>query len=149
MGIVDKIAEYNTLLATKESLSEQTKNNNKAIEAMKKEIADLMIDEEVPSIGYGDYTFSLQEKTVYNKKSEQEMQANGIDFFETLRNQGLGDLIVETVNAKTLSSAVKAIVDETGELPEELSEVVNPYSFFNISRRKNPNKALRNAKGGK
>lgn len=148
MGIINKIAEYQELLVKKESLAQATKDNNKALEELKAEIADLMIDEEVPSIGYGDYTFSLQEKTVYNKKSDQELEANGIDFFEVLRSQGLGDLIVETVNSRTLSSAVKNIVDETGELPDELLDVVNPFSFYDIARRKAPNRALKNAKGG-
>lgn len=38
-----------------------------------------------------------------------------------LRNNGLGDLIVETVNASTLSAAGKSMLEDTGtELPEDL-----------------------------
>ena len=148
MGLLEKIARYQELLVKKDSLADATKENNKALEALKKELADLMIDDEVPSIGYGDYTFSLQEKTSYNKVSNEELLAKGIDFFETLRSQGLGALIEEKVNPKTLSSAIKNIVQETGELPDELAEVVREYSFFDISRRKTTNKALKSAKGG-
>lgn len=136
MALIDLIANYQTLLATKEALAEQTKANNKAIEDMKQQIADQMIDDEVTSIGYAGYNFSLQTKTVYSKKSEADLQAAGIDFFGLLRDNGLGDLIVERVDPRTLSASLKQIVEADGELPEELSEAINVYETNDIGRRK-------------
>ena len=136
MALIDLIANYQTLLATKEALAEQTKANNKAIEDMKQQIADRMIDDEVTSIGYAGYNFSLQTKTVYSKKSEADLQAAGIDFFGLLRDNGLGDLIVERVDPRTLSASLKQIVEADGELPEELSEAINVYETNDIGRRK-------------
>lgn len=136
MALIDLIANYQTLLATKEALAEQTKANNKAIEEMKQQIADQMIDDEVTSIGYAGYNFSLQTKTVYSKKSEADLQAAGIDFFGLLRDNGLGDLIVERVDPRTLSASLKQIVEADGELPEELSEAINVYETNDIGRRK-------------
>lgn len=136
MALIDLIASYQTLLATKEALAEQTKANNKAIEEMKQQIADQMIDDEVTSIGYAGYNFSLQTKTVYSKKSEADLQAAGIDFFGLLRDNGLGDLIVERVDPRTLSASLKQIVEADGELPEDLSEAINVYETNDIGRRK-------------
>lgn len=136
MALIDLIANYQTLLATKEALAEQTKANNKAIEDMKQQIADQMIDDEVTSIGYAGYNFSLQTKTVYSKKSEADLQAAGIDFFGLLRDNGLGDLIVERVDPRTLSASLKQIVETDGELPEDLSEAINVYETNDIGRRK-------------
>lgn len=136
MALIDLIANYQTLLATKEALAEQTKTNNKAIEDMKQQIADQMIDDEVTSIGYAGYNFSLQTKTVYSKKSEADLQAAGIDFFGLLRGNGLGDLIVERVDPRTLSASLKQMVEADGELPEELSEAINVYETNDIGRRK-------------
>lgn len=136
MALIDLIANYQTLLATKEALAEQTKANNKAIEEMKQQIADQMIDDEVTSIGYAGYNFSLQTKTVYSKKSEADLQAAGIDFFGLLRENGLGDLIVERVDPRTLSASLKQIVEAEGDLPEELSEAINVYETNDIGRRK-------------
>ena len=136
MALIDLIANYQTLLATKEALAEQTKANNKAIEDMKQQIANQMIDDEVTSIGYAGYNFSLQTKTVYSKKSEADLQAAGIDFFGLLRDNGLGDLIVERVDPRTLSASLKQIVEADGELPEELSEAINVYETNDIGRRK-------------
>ena len=140
MALIDLIASYQTLLATKEALAEQTKANNKAIEDMKQQIADQMIDDEVTSIGYAGYNFSLQTKTVYSKKSEADLQAAGIDFFGLLRDNGLGDLIVERVDPRTLSASLKQIVETEGDLPEDIREAINVYETNDIGRRKQAKK---------
>jgi hypothetical protein len=136
MALIDLIAKYQTLLATKEALAEQTKANNKAIEDMKQRITDQMIDDEVTSIGYAGYNFSLQTKTVYSKKSEADLQAAGINFFGLLRENGLGDLIVERVDPRTLSASLKQIVEAEGDLPEDIREAINVYETNDIGRRK-------------
>jgi hypothetical protein len=140
MALIDLIANYQTLLATKEALAEQTKANNKAIEDMKQRIADQMIDDEVTSIGYAGYNFSLQTKTVYSKKSEADLQAAGINFFGLLRENGLGDLIVERVDPRTLSASLKQIVEAEGDLPEDIREAINVYETNDIGRRKQAKK---------
>lgn len=149
MTLLEMLEEYNELLETKDGLKEATKKNNEAIEAKKAEIAQQMIDDDVPSISVGGYRFFLQDKTIYSKKSEEVLQAAGLDFLEVLREQGLGDIIVETVNSRTLQSTVKNLVDESGELPVELAEVLNTYDTYEIGRRKDTNKATAKAKGGK
>lgn len=53
-----------------------------------------------------------------------------------LEENGLGDIIVETVNARTLQSTLSAIVSEQGTLPEALDEVINTYEKIGISKRK-------------
>ncbi len=52
----------------------------------------------------------------------------------------MGDLIVETVNARTLQSAMKAYVDENGELSEGLEAVIKTYDYNDITRRKETRK---------
>ena len=98
MGLLEMVNEYQELLEEKEGLAEATKKNNKAIEEKKQEIAQQMIDDDCPKISSGGYTFSLSDKTIYSKKSEESLQEAGLDFLEVLREQGLGDIIVETVH---------------------------------------------------
>lgn len=148
MGLLEMVNEYQELLEEKEGLAEATKKNNKAIEEKKQEIAQQMIDDDCPKIRSGGYTFSLSDKTIYSKKSEESLQEAGLDFLEVLREQGLGDIIVETVNSRTLQSTIKNLVEEQGELPAELAEVINSYDTFDIVRRKETNRALKKAKKG-
>ena len=148
MKLTEMLAQYEVLLDKKDQLAQDTKDNNAAIDKLKAEIAETMIDEDIPSQGYGDYVYSLQDKIKYSKRGEAELQEKGLDFFEVLREQGFGDIIKETVNANTLQSTMKAVADENdGERPPELDEIVSSYEMTDISRRKSTNKALKRAKG--
>lgn len=148
MKLTEMLAQYEVLLDKKDQLAQDTKDNNAAIDKLKAEIAETMIDEDIPSQGYGDYVYSLQDKIKYSKRGEAELQEKGLDFFEVLREQGFGDIIKETFNANTLQSTMKAVADENdGELPPELDEIVSSYEMTDISRRKSTNKALKRAKG--
>lgn len=135
MKLTEMLGQYEELLDKKDQLAKDTKDNNAAIDKLKAEIAEMMIDEDIPSQGYGDYVYSLQDKVKYSKRGEAYLQERGLDFFEVLREQGLGELIKETVNAGSLQSAMKEIAEENdGELPPELDEVVSVnvvgvYSF--------------------
>lgn len=149
MKLTEMLGQYEELLDKKDALDKETKDNNAAIDKLKAEIAEMMIDEDIPSQGYGDYVYSLQDKVKYSKRGDAQLMEKGLDFFEVLREQGLGDLIKETVNPRSLQSAMKDIADENdGELPPELDEVVSSYEMTDIARRKSANKALKKAKKG-
>lgn len=151
-----KIREYNKILEEKKRLEKQTKENNAAKEKKEQEIAQIMVDNEKPSAIVDGYTYSLQETKMYSKKAEEKLEQlkieEGIEFFEVLREQGLGSIIKETVNAKTLQSTMKALDDELPEgedLPEDLAKCLNIYSKLGINKTKaskNAQQALSRAK---
>lgn len=133
MKLTEMLAQYEVLLDKKDQLAQDTKDNNAAIDKLKAEIAETMIDEDIPSQGYGDYVYSLQDKIKYSKRGEAELQEKGLDFFEVLREQGFGDIIKETVNANTLQSTMKAVADEfqsTFPRGERLQIFTNILCFF-------------------
>lgn len=140
MTLLEMVRNYQALLEEKDRLAECTKANNASIEAAKNEIAQQMIDDDCPRISSGGYSFSLTQKTSYSKKSEADLAEAGVDFFEVLREEGLGDIIKETVAAQTLQSTIKAYVEEHGELSEALSQIVREYEFNDITRRKESKK---------
>lgn len=136
MTLLSMVREYQTLLDHKDDLAVQVKENNVAIEAAKARIAQQMIDDDCPQIACGGYSFSLTPKTIYSKRSEAELAENGVDFLETLREEGLGSIIVETVNTRTLQSTIKAYVEENGDLSEALAAVIKGFDTYDITRRK-------------
>ena len=145
-----KIKEYKKVLDRKDELAEQTKENNAAKEQLEQEICKMMVDEEKPSTVVDGFTYSLQQTTMYSKKSEEALAEAGIDFFDVLREQGLGDLIVEKVDPRTLQSSVRAMAEECdGELPEELVECLSIYEKLTLSKRKANTKALERAKANR
>lgn len=136
MTLLSMVREYQTLLNQKDDLAVQVKENNAAIEAAKTRIAQQMIDDDCPQIACGGYSFSLTPKTIYSKRSEAELAENGVDFLETLREEGLGSIIVETVNTRTLQSTMKAYVEENGQLSEALAAAIKGFDTYDITRRK-------------
>lgn len=140
MTLLEMVRNYQALLEEKDCLAECTKANNAAIEVAKNEIAQQMIDDDCPRISSGGYSFSLTQKTSYSKKSEADLAEAGVDFFEVLREEGLGDIIKETVAAQTLQSTIKAFVEEHGELSEALRQIIREYEFNDITRRKESKK---------
>lgn len=136
MTLLDMVRDLQAELELKDTLAARTKENNATIESLKGKIAQQMIDDDCPRISSGGYSFSLTPKTIYSKRSEADMAEAGVDFFETLREEGLGDIIVETVNTRTLQSTIKAYVEENGELSEGLDKVVSTYETYDITRRK-------------
>ncbi len=136
MTLLEMLKDYHKLMQRKDALAEETKDNNAAIQAAKQEITQQMIDDDCPSISVNGYTYSLQQKTAYSKKSDEELAAVGINFLETLREEGLGDIIVERVDPRTLQSTVKAYIEENGELTEGLDSIIKSYDFNDLSRRK-------------
>ena len=148
MALLDMIKDYQELLEKKDSLANQTKANNAAIEAAKKKIAEQMVDDDCTGISYGGYRFSLQDKTAYTKRSDEELDEAGIDFFKTLRAEGLGVLIVEKVDPRTLQSAMRAYVEEHEELSDGLQSIIRSYDYNDIGRTKEKAKASAKAKKG-
>lgn len=140
MDLLEMVKHYQSLLETKDDLAEQTKANNAAIEAAKAEITQQMVDDECPRISTGGYCFSLTAKTSYTKRSDAELAESGLDFLDTLREEGLGDIIVEKVDPRTLQSTVKAYVEEHGELSEGLEGIIRTFDYNDITRRKEKKK---------
>lgn len=137
------IDEYKELLDEKDRLKDATTKNNKILEEKRKELAQAMIDAESPRISRGGFLYSLQDKTKYNKIGGCD--ENG--FFETLEEHGLGDIIKHTVSAQTLNGAMAGLVEENdGKLPEDFEEFIKPYQYYDVGKRKETNKATKNAK---
>lgn len=145
----DKVREYQKVLEKKDELADLTKENNRLKEELEQEICQMMIDEEKPDTTVDGYKYSLKQETMYSKLGEDKLMEKGIDFFELLREQGFGDIIVERVDPRTLNSTMKGVVEEAGELPEELAEALSIYEKLGISRRKANTKALDRAKANK
>lgn len=141
MGIYELIDHYQMLLEEKGRLEEAKKANTMRLMEARDQLAQAMIEEESPKVSRCGFLFSLQAKTKYSKAAGHEEQ-----LFEVLREEGLGDLIQETVNAQTLQGAMSSLVEERGELPEELEDLINVYEYFDVARRKETNRAAAAAK---
>lgn len=130
--LLGKIRQYSELLDEKARLKGETSENNKSIETCRDDLAKMMLDSEVPKITTGGYSYSLKDVTKYSKKADKEDE-----LFEALRQNDLGDLIKETVNAQTLQGAMSDLAeDNDGELPQDFTDLINVFNYYDVSRRK-------------
>ena len=137
MSVQEWAKRLNWLYEEKDRLEEEVKANNQAIAAAKKNMAEAMVDDDCDATSVDGYSFRLVSKTYYTKKSDDAIWEAGVDYFTVLRASGLGDVIKETVNPRTLQSAVRAYAEQYGELSEDLAKVINVYTDdFEIERRK-------------
>ncbi len=142
MQIFDLIDEYKGLLDEKDRLKDLTTENNKAIENVRNQLAQAMIDEECPRVSRNGFSYTLQQKTKYNKRACDEEE-----FFDCLEENGLGDIIKRTVNAQTLQGTMASLADDNGgELPDDFKEYISVYEFYDISKRRESNKTAAQAK---
>lgn len=136
MTIPEQVDAYRALLDEKDRLADETKANNKAIEAAREQLASAMIEEETPQISRNGYSYTLTPKTKYSKAAGKAAGKDA-ELMDALRANGLGDLIKETVNAQSLQGAMSNLAEENDdELPEDFEGLVNVYSFNDVTRRK-------------
>lgn len=135
-----QIEELERLLTLKAELEEKTKENNKAIEEAKKNIANMMIDAEQDKVSVHGYVYSLDVAPQYQKKGEEHLVDLPLSFFDFLREENLDYLISERVDPRSLNKAIKEIVEEVGELPEQFGDYINVYEPVDIKRRKDTSK---------
>ena len=123
---------YSEALAAQKEAEANLKDAKEVATRLKEELVEAMVLEETDSIGRNGKKYSLVGKKKYSKRAGSEEE-----LFSLLREQGLGDIITETVNANTLNAAMNALADEMGgALGEEWDGCINLYEYTDISVRK-------------
>ena len=116
----------------KKELDAQTKENNAEIERLDLALSEGMAEAECDRFSRNGYTFYLNSRLFASPAAGRKE-----DMMQALKDNGYGDLVVETVNAGTLSSFCKEqMAANEVELPDWLSDVVSTYEKVSVGVRK-------------
>ena len=136
-----KITAYEELRAEAEALKSQLDEMNKRRDAMEAEVISAILDAqeetgvEALRINHAGRNYSVTVKTYYSIPKAQRDAT-----FEEMRNLGMGDLIQEKVDDRTLTKELEAAREEGGgELPEEyegLAQMLTQYPKTTLRRVK-------------
>lgn len=135
--LIELVRDYEAALQEKKRLEDEKKQAQKTLDAAKEAVTTYMTIHEVDKIGVDGLTYSVAAKSRFSKASDAKLEEKGLDFFGFLEEQGLGDLIKQTVNAQTLGATMRQIAEDNGdELPEEYEDYITRYDYLDITRRK-------------
>lgn len=126
--IADKLARYRD---KKKEIEEALKETNELIAQTEEQLANLMIEEEMQNFTRNGRQFILTTRTYANAKSGMMPE-----ICSWMKNNGLEDMVKESVHPQTLQAWVKEQLEEAGALPEELEPLINVYEKPGISIRK-------------
>lgn len=139
--LTERIGALAQLKELKNEIAENLKSCNAQIEQAEKEIIASMLDLadaaglDDPSgftVDVAGRRYGIKVKPFYSIRKDQRDEA-----FAALRALGLGDLIVEKVDDRTLTKALEEAADEEGCLPPEYSILpVSVYEKTTITDRK-------------
>ena len=127
--LADKLKELRELKKWTES---ELKEINATIEQTDYDLSNLMAESETQSFNRSGTLFYLNTKTYASATAEKKE-----DLYQTLKEKGFGSLVVETVNANSLSAFVKEQIMENGDvLPSWLDGKVNVFEKTTVGVRK-------------
>lgn len=120
----------------KKILEENLKNLNTEIESVDYELALLMAENETQNFTRSGTVFCLTTATRASASTDRKDE-----LYATLRNNGYGNLVYETVNANSLSAFVKEQISENDDaLPKWLDGLVNVFEKTTVGVRKSTRK---------
>jgi len=115
----------------KKELEDELKEVNSDITETEEQLVAAMVEEEMQNFTRNGRQFILTSRTYASAKSGM-MTAICV----WMKENGLGDMVKESVHPQTLQAWVKEKMEEAGALPEELGEMLNVYEKSGISIRK-------------
>lgn len=116
----------------KDGLKEQLKAAEAEVDGLDLALSDKMAEQEVERFSRNGSTFYLNSRLYASPAAGRKDE-----LMQTLKDNGYGSLVVETVNANTLASFVKeqkAANDD--EVPAWLSDVVSVFEKVSVGVRK-------------
>lgn len=130
--IFDLADKLRTLKDEKKELEAKVKEITSEIEKVDSSLSDAMVEAECERFSRNGSTFYLNSSLYASPQAGKKDE-----MISALKGNGYGDIVVETVNSRTLSSFVREVLAENdGELPSWLSETINTYEKVSVGVRK-------------
>ena len=116
----------------KKELDAEVKEVSAEIESLDMALSEAMAEAELDRFSRNGSTFYLNTRLFASPAAGRKE-----DMMQALKEQGFGSIVVETVNANTLSSFVKEqMAANDDEIPDWLSEVVSTFEKVTVGVRK-------------
>ncbi|MDQ0340245.1 hypothetical protein J2S00_003050 [Caldalkalibacillus uzonensis] len=119
------------LREAKEDLESRLKEINKELEKVENELVEQMRVNELERFNFRGKLFYQQAKTWASPKKEHKEYV-----YQWLKENGYADLVKETVHSQSFSSLINEMLEEEGEVPDDLMPFINLTEKVGIRVRK-------------
>ena len=134
-AIGTKIAVYESLREAAETAKAALSEINKQLDAAEADVISAIMDAQEQTgveglrVGYEGRNYSVTTRSYYTIPKAKKDEA-----FEAMRDLGMGDLIQEKVDDRTLTKELEAVrEDHDGELPDEYATLLDMVSTYTKS----------------
>lgn len=130
-SIGEKIAAYEALREQAEAAKQALAEANKQLDAAEQSVISAMLDMEEEAgtgmrVTFDGRNYSVTVKSYYSIPKGSRDQA-----FEQLRDLGMGDLIQEKVDDRTLTKELETLREESGgQMPDEYGELIDMLNTY-------------------
>lgn len=132
MGLLELADRLKELREQKKEIDERRKEINAEIEVVETEMVELMMEQEIGKFERAGSTFYINTRLFASPLADRKQE-----LFNTLKKEGYGDLVQETVNANSLAAFIREQMEENEDkLPEWLEGLVNVYEKASIGIRR-------------
>lgn len=132
MNMYELAEKLKVLRKKKKDAEQRFKDINAEIDKTEYALVQLMAETETQNFTRAGTMFSLTTKT-----RASAVAGHKDELYSTLKENGFGDLVYETVNANSLSAFVKEqIAENQDNVPDWLNGLVNVYEQTSVSVRK-------------
>ena len=133
-AIGTKIATYEALREQADDLAEQLKEINARKDAAEADVISAIMDAQEQTgveglrVGYEGRNYSVTTKSYYTIPKAKKDEA-----FEAMRDLGMGDLIQEKVDDRTLTKELEAAAESNRFWEDEYSELLDQLTVYTKS----------------
>lgn len=120
-----------TLRDRKKEIEDELKQVNAEITETEEQLVNAMVEEEMQNFTRNGRQFILTSRTYANAKAGMMPE-----ICSWMKQNGLADMVKESVHPQTLQAWVKEQIEEAGALPEDLEPLVNVYEKSGIAIRR-------------
>lgn len=138
--VKELIEKYEEIRARKERLAKEKTAAEEEYKQIQISLAEAITEIGEDSASNDGFVYSPKVQGKYSFRAQEDLEAEGLDKIEILKENGFGEIVKETVDWRTLNSTMREVAESDDGIPEDVLGILNVYDEIIVSRTKKDTK---------
>lgn len=138
--VKELIEKYEEIRARKERLAKEKTAAEEEYKQIQIDLAEAITEIGEDSASNDGFVYSPKVQGKYSFRAQEDLEAEGLDKIEILKENGFGEIVKETVDWRTLNSTMREVAESDDGIPEDVLGILNVYDEIIVSRTKKDTK---------